>query len=570
MRISTLFFIGTSGIDDIETRNRIVLVNKISLAFGAALLTITPIFCSFVHWRLSVLVPLIFEFVANGSVLVLNRYRKYTAAGLILYFLQCAAIIYFSIMLGNMIRLELSIILMISILYLIFTEKRVRRIALVIAIIDLAILELVHYVDAGRPVIALTYNQAYIIHLLVDISAIGVIILVSKPYIESNDSNASLKRSNHFIKLFVAEITHELRTPLDNIHQVVQLLKKEVKEDERLQKIQSLVEIGYIVSSSARNIVNNVLDMAEIEAGKTPKIISEAIEVIPFFREIMIVHKPIAGNEDKQLRLEIDMPRVIFGDPLVITQLLTNLLANALKYGTRGTTVNVRIKKTGTHWEIAVSNFGQTVLTDLNTIFDPYVTGRTGTIQGSGLGLYIVKNKAMLMGGNIRVESEPGTYTTFTVTLPLAEGRSSDLPDEGGVNAEVIDLSSIRVLVAEDNNLTAFLLSTFLDDLGCQYDIVGNGRDLVELAQKKCPDECPDIILLDSKMPVLGGEETIRLIKRTPGLNHIPIIVSTGDIYSDTLEKSLKAGANAYMKKPIDHLALKRTIGLYVKKISLE
>ncbi|HEV9035402.1 MAG TPA: hybrid sensor histidine kinase/response regulator, partial [Puia sp.] len=328
--------------------------------------------------------------------------------------------------------------------------------------------------------------------------------------------------------------------------------------------------VGYIVSCSARNIVNNVLDMAGIETGKTPRIVSGPIAVIPFFREVMIVHKTIAANEDKRLRLEIDMPKVIFGDPLVITQILTNLLTNALKYGARGTIIMVRVKRAGVNWEIAVSNYGEVVFTDLNEIFDPFVTGKTGQIQGSGLGLFIVKNKVSQMGGTIRAESHPGGYTTFTVALPLVEGKPSDLPEEGNPNVEVIDLSSIRVLVAEDNNLTAFLLTTFLEDLGCQFEIVSNGRDLLELAQKKSPDEYPDIILLDSRMPVLGGEETIRMLKRLPVLNEIPIIVSTADVYSDALERMLKAGASTYLKKPIDHQALKRAISLYVKKISLE
>ena len=570
MRISNLFTIGTSQINDTETKNRIILVNTISLTFGMAVLIITPILSSFTNWKLSILLPLTLEFIANGAVLWLNHKKLYTAAGLLLYLLQCVAIVYFSILLGRLIRLELAIILLISILYLIFKEKHLRRLALAAAIIDLAILELVHFTWSASPAVLLTYKQSCVLHLLVDIAAISVIIIVSKPYVQSNDSNAALKRANHFIRLFVAEITHELRTPLDNIHHVVQLLKKEVSDDHHLQKIQSLVDVGYIVSCSARNIVNNVLDMAEIEAGKTTRIVSEPIEVIPFFREILIVHKTIAAGEDKRLRLDIDMPKVIFGDPLAITQILTNLLANALKYGARGTIIMVRIRRADNNWEISVSNFGPVGFFDLNEVFDPFVTGRTGQIQGSGLGLFIVKNKALQMKGTIRAESQPGGFTTFTVTLPLTEGKPSDLPEEGNPNAEIIDLSSTRVLVAEDNNLTAFLLTTFLQDLGCRFEIVSNGRDLLELAQKKCPDECPDIILLDSKMPVLGGEETIRMLKRIPGLNGIPIIVSTADIYSDTVDRMLRAGANAYLKKPIDHQALKKAISLNVKKISLE
>src|SRR6185437_2691372 len=205
MRISNLFTIGTSGINDIETRNRIVLANKISLAFGLALLIITPTFCSFANWKLSVVLPLTIEFIANSAVLLLNHKKHHTAAAILLYLLQCVAIVYFSILLGRLIRLELAIILLISILYLIFREKHLRKLALGAAIIELAILEVVHFVSSTSPVILLTYRQSCILHLLIDISAISVIIIVSKPYVQSNDSNAALKRANHFIRLFVAE-----------------------------------------------------------------------------------------------------------------------------------------------------------------------------------------------------------------------------------------------------------------------------------------------------------------------------------------------------------------------------
>jgi len=259
---------------------------------------------------------------------------------------------------------------------------------------------------------------------------------------------------------------------------------------------------------------------------------------------------------------------VIFSDPLNINQILTNLLANAFKYGTRNNTVMVEINKIEYSWELKVSNSGPPIPPEkIATIFDPFVTGRAGFVQGSGLGLFIVKTKTRLMGGTVQVESHPECHTIFTVNLPLREGRLRDLPDGPGSDTETGDFNKAHILVAEDDKVTAFLLSRFLKDMGCSFTIVRNGRELLDAARKKCPDDCPDIIILDGHMPILSGEETIRELKKTPGLSHIPIIVTTGDIYSDTIHRMLAAGANTYLKKPVDHLALQKTIILYLKKL---
>jgi CheY-like chemotaxis protein/two-component sensor histidine kinase len=398
--------------------------------------------------------------------------------------------------------------------------------------------------------------------------------MVSTPYVKSHDTNAELKRANHFIKFFVAQITHELRTPLDSIHRVTQLLRSEIRKDDGLKKIQPLVDIGWTVSSNARDIVNNVLDMAEIEAGKTPTIVVEAFRVGPFLERILDVHQVIAEREDMTLEFTVDkdMPEVIFGDPLNTHQILTNLMANAFKYGSKGGIVRVSVKKQAAAWQLIVSNTGPGIPREkIDSIFEPFFTGRVGQIEGSGLGLFIVKSKLNSMKGTIHVESVPGTITTFTVTLPLREGNSRDLPSTHGADAEAeaenTTLWNIRVLIAEDDKLTTYLYSMFLKDMGCSFIIVKNGLELIQLAQEKCPDWCPDIIILDGHMPILNGEETIKRLKRLPDLNHIPIIVTTGDIYSDTVRSMLDAGAVDFLKKPIDHVALQRTIMTQLNKV---
>jgi len=568
MKKFRLLTIGTSGIDDPESVSRIILVNSISLAVTFSIVIVGSAISYFLDWRLSVVVPLTIEFIINWSVIVLNYYRKHKAASLVLYFLQCTAITYFGFLLIRLFHLEFVIILLVAIIYLIFKETLLRRLALIGASIVLLLLELYYYRVDAHPIVVANYNEVFFIRTLLVISIMSITILVSRPYVKSNDMKYELQRANHLIKIFVAQITHELRTPLDSIHYITQLLRKEVQRDDNLLNIKPLVDVGFTISSNARSIVNNVLDMAEIEAGKEPAILNEAFKVVPFIEKIMEVHRIIARREEMRLNLQIhpNMPEVIFSDPLTIHQILTNLLTNAFKYGLRGKTVNVEVKRRDHTWELNVSNYGPEIPSEkIDSIFDPFFTSRTGHIQGSGLGLYIVKTKVGLMGGVIRVEAQPG-YTTFKVTLPLREGKLRDIPDGAGSDADTGDFYKARILVAEDDKVHAYLFSRFLKDMGCSFSIFRNGQELLE-ALKKCPDDCPDIIIIDCHMPILNGEEAIRELKKTPGLSHIPIIVTTGDIYSDTIERMLEAGASTFLKKPIDHTALQKTILLYLKKL---
>jgi signal transduction histidine kinase/ActR/RegA family two-component response regulator len=563
MKCFNPLLIGTSGIMDEEESNRIKLVNKLCIVAALVVAFIGCVLCSILSWRPFIVLPLSGEFLLNALVLLLNHRRRYVAAAFLLYLLQCVMVAYLGITLGRLLQLELVIILLIAITYLIFKKKSYRIIAVVAALADLVVLEFVYRYNYSRYKLPVSEGAAFVIHLFVLLTVIGVILMVSTPYVKSHDTNAELKRANNFIKIFVAQITHEIRTPLDSIHRVTQLLRSEIRKDPGLKKIQPLVDIGWTVSSNARHIVNNVLDMAEIEAGKTPVIVTEAFRLGPFLERILDVHQVIAEREDMTLDLLVDaeMPEVIFGDPLNTHQILTNLMANAFKYGSKGGIVRVNVKKQVNTWQLIVSNTGPGIPREkIASIFEPFFTGRVGQIEGSGLGLFIVKSKLNSMKGSIHVESVPGAVTVFTVTLPLREGGAWDLPVMPEAESVNTALRNIRVLVAEDDKLTTYLYSMFLKDMGCSFSIVKNGLELIQLAQEKCPDWCPDIIILDGHMPILNGEETIKRLKRLPDLNHIPIIVTTGDIYSDTVRRMLDAGAVDYLKKPIDHVALQRTI----------
>jgi signal transduction histidine kinase/CheY-like chemotaxis protein len=565
-----LFRIGTAGVSDEADRSRIILVNTLCIVTGCSIIGVGATVCAYLNWRPLLVIPFGLEFVINASVLFFNMRRKYVTAAIILFFLQSVMIIYLSAVLGKLLRLDVVVVLLFAINFLLFKTKKLRMLGIAAALLDLIIIEALYYKNPFELPIVLSSNTVFVIQMSVIAIMTLITILISGLYVKSNNANEELKRANHLIKIYVAQITHELRTPLDNIHHVTQLLRGEVHRDPNLNKIKPLADIGWTVSSNARNIVNNVLQLAEIEAGKSITIINEAFKVRPFFEKIMEVFMIMARREEMKIHLEIDdnMPEVIFGDPLAITQIVTNLLSNAIKYGERRTTIKMIVSNSTPHWQIQIVNYGTGITADrADSVFDPFVTNSKGHIQGSGLGLYIVRSKVEAMGGTVYYENEQVSLNKFTVILSLKEGKLRDLPDPAGTDAEAGDLQKVYVLVAEDDKLTAYLLSRSLKEMGCSYTMTKNGQELIDVAQKKCPDECPDIIILDCHMPILDGVETIRRLKQTPELMHIPIIITTGDLYSDTVDRMLAAGANSFLKKPIDHQALRKAILLYHQRL---
>jgi signal transduction histidine kinase/CheY-like chemotaxis protein len=550
--------IGTERMTDEEAINRIILVNRISLGFAASLLTTGPIICGIFGWPRSMIIPLIIEFFINGSVIFLNYYEKHVAAGLTLYLLQCLSITYFGLLIGPGIQLEFTIFFMILINYLIFKEDIYRRFCLFAALAVLVILEASYFIK----------DKSSLPHVVVVTSVFGIILLVHKPYVQSNDIRYELKRANFFIKIFVAQLSHELRTSLDSMHHVTQILKKEVRKDERLQGIESLVDMAFSASTDACNTISNVLGLSEIEAGKLPPVVNEAFQMEPYFRKIVDMQELNAQEEYKQIRLVINrMPAVVISDPVHIRHILTNLLSNAIKFAFKGTTIDVVVKKHSIQaFTLSVANIGPVIPPEKQAcIFDLFVTSKTGHNRGTGLGLHIVKNKVAAMDGSVEVESNLGGYTVFSVTLPLVEGELKNVWNNEGSNKDSPNLANVHILVAEDRKIASRLLFRTLDEMGVgKVSMVYDGLELLQVLKKNSSHDLPDMILLDCHMPNMAGEELVRKLKKSPELAHIPLIIMTADTVSDVADKMLAAGADVYLKKPLDHELLLRTVTMYL------
>ena len=557
---------GAEEIADEDEKRRIILVNTISLAICALLIIITPIFYTLTDKPDIIIYPVMLDFIVTFSVILFNLKKKYLAASFTIYVIQCASIMYFGILLSNVVALEAMIIFLISIIYLIFKKEKYRRICLAIAICTLAIMEISYYFKLFTP-IPLSYHTTFIMHALVISGILVLIIIVSKPYIKSNDTNKALKLANHFKKVFVHQVTHEMRTPLNAIYGVAQLLKRQIMLNDQFKSLETLVDQQLDAINNTRSIINNVLDMAQIESGVISKSEKEHFLLKPFFYKIAEVNKVMGRTRNIRIKLSIEqMPDVLYDDILNLHQITTNLLANALKYADRNSVVELKITGMGSKWSLQVINQGPLITPEKQeVIFNPFVTDKSKYIEGTGLGLYIVSGKVKSMGGDISLSSDTAG-TIFTVSLPLIAGNMEMIKEEKEEEEMWDDLGHINVVLAEDNELSAQLLSRMLTQIGCNTTWVKNGLELIQQVQK----HIPDIIIMDYHMEVMDGEQTLYHLKQVSAYKNIPVIISTGDAYAETRDTFLKAGADAFIEKPINYSSLIKVLKLHLHHNSEE
>jgi signal transduction histidine kinase/CheY-like chemotaxis protein len=555
---------GTEGIADKELLHKIKLVNSLNCSLCLLVTTIGGIYY-ILSGELSIIIPALVEALFASSAILLNYHKKYEAAALVTFLVQCAGSIYFGLLLANVIELQAMVIFLFLITFLLFKEKRRRRLCLAIATVILVIIEANYYSNFIAP-IQLSLKLTIIFKALSIGGVLLLIMVVGKPYVLSNDQNNELIRANNFKRIFIYQTTHELRTQLNAIYCIAQLVKREIKLDPALQKTEPYINLLFNAVGNTRNIINNVLDMSKIEAGKMEDVQEESFEIKPFFEKLIAVHKVTARARNIQVRLQIDeqMPPIICFDSFKLSQIVANLLSNAVKYADRNSTVLLRLNKYNIYtWCIQVSNKGAGIAKEkLSLIFEQFVTNKQNRYtEGTGLGLYIVKNMVHTLGGDIQAESLPGGDTTFTVKLKLQRGKREDIREE---TEEDMDLSNLRVLVADDNEMNNVLFSQYLSMCGCTVTTATNGLEVINKLEKE--KNLPDVILLDHQMPEMDGAATLAYIKQDPQLHHIPVIICTGSFeFQETL---LAAGASAVMVKPIDQKSLFKIVSQHLPHIN--
>jgi signal transduction histidine kinase/CheY-like chemotaxis protein len=376
----------------------------------------------------------------------------------------------------------------------------------------------------------------------------GVVAL----YAELDERADHLRRADEIKTRFLSNMTHEFRTPVNSIIALTNLLA------ERLGTPSDHKDEVYYIRQSAQqlsDIVNDLLDLAKVEAGKI-EVRPASFEVSGLFGALRGMLRPLLVNQSLALIFEEpeDLPP-LNTDESKVSQVLRNFISNALKYTERGhvrVTAQLTPDRTAVEFRVADTGIGIPDA-DLHRIFDEFVQIENPLqrrVKGTGLGLPLSKRLAELLGGSVSVQSELGIGSTFTLTVPLIYRASVDTEE---VRIETLREGHVAVLVVEDSDEEVLMYERALE--GTRYDIV-HVRTAVS-ADRVLATMMPTAILLDIR---LHGDESwdyLARLKRNPATARIPVIVLTT---IDDRRKGLALGAHAYAVKPIDPRWLRRTL----------
>lgn len=391
-----------------------------------------------------------------------------------------------------------------------------------------------------------------------------------------------LARQNEAAKQsFFSSMSHDMRTPLNAIIGLSQLAAQHA--DDPVQTAEYLGKIHYS-SRQLLELINDILDMSRMEQGKIV-LNNQWIDLNSCVKECVESFRFQAEMDHKTLSLssKVQDPWVL-ADPFRIGQVLNNLISNALKFTAEGDAVSVTLTQIegqeSPKYKLMVSDTGIGMAEDfLPHLFEPYsreMRFSAKKVTGTGLGMPITKNLVTQMDGEIRVESQLGKGTTFTIILPFTAAREEAPGYEAHEKAhapedtpEPVSLEGLRVLLAEDNEVNMEITTELLAMNGVQVTQAWNGREAMELFRDSEPFAF-DAILMDMQMPEMDGCESARRIRamRRPDAASIPIIAVTANAFAEDVAATTAAGINAHVSKPIDFALLCQTLGKWIKKTS--
>ena len=379
--------------------------------------------------------------------------------------------------------------------------------------------------------------------------------------------------ANRAKSTFLFNMSHDIRTPMNAIIGYADLASRHLDDPAKLEKYMENIQV---CGQNLLMLLNNVLDLARIENDKT-EIEYTVSDVEKDFRNCIAMFQNQADSKGQTLAVTTQLlyPYVYVDIPH-LTEICTNLVSNAVKYTGAGGTIRCDItqkpgeKEGWCNTVITVADNGIGMSQEFQKhIFEPFEREHTSTVskvEGSGIGMGIVKKLVGLMGGTVEVESRIGVGSTFTVTLPcrIASQEDAQAKRETAPSDEK-SLRGIKILLAEDNDLNAEIATELLQEEGCTVDRAKDGVECVDMLEKAA-NGTYQLILMDIQMPVMNGYDAATKIRRMddPQKAGIPIIAMTANAFSEDKQAALDAGMNDHVAKPINMNVLVPTIRRYL------
>jgi signal transduction histidine kinase/CheY-like chemotaxis protein len=372
---------------------------------------------------------------------------------------------------------------------------------------------------------------------------------------EAQDMAEKAKEANQAKSNFLANMSHEIRTPLNAILGFIDLLKEKEEDPEKLKYINTIQNS----SNALLGVINDILDFSKIESGNL------FIEKINFntydeFNTMTDLFRAKASEKNISLTLHMDhnnMPNALVSDPLRIKQVIANLLSNAIKFSKNNGRVSLYIEYKNGYLNVAVEDNGIGIpkekQQDIFKAFSQAESSTTRKYGGTGLGLSISSRLVEMLGGELKLYSNPGVLTRFYFSIPVEIGEYKN-----NTTMPKLDTSRLKgkhILLVEDNKANQMYMTLLLKKFGLTYDIANDGLEAVHAFEQKSYD----LILMDENMPNLNGIEATKVIldiEKNKKLTHTPIIALTANALKGDRERFIDAGMDEYMTKPVSKAQL--------------
>ena len=379
--------------------------------------------------------------------------------------------------------------------------------------------------------------------------------------------------ANRAKSTFLFNMSHDIRTPMNAIIGYADLASRHLDDPAKLKNYMENIQV---CGQNLLMLLNNVLDLARIENDKTEMEYSVS-DVEKDFRNCIAMFRNQADSKGQTLMVTTQLLHpYIYADVPHLTEICTNLVSNAVKYTGAGGTIRCNVtqkpgKKEG--WcdtVVTVADNGIGMSQEFQKhIFEPFERERTSTVskvEGSGIGMGIVKKLVGLMGGTVEVESRIGVGSTFTVTIPCRIASEDETQAKRETNpSDQKCLCGTRILLTEDNDLNAEIAVELLQEEGCTVDRAKDGVECVDMLEKAA-NGTYQLILMDIQMPVMNGYDAARKIRGLddPKKANIPIIAMTANAFTEDRQVALDAGMNDHIAKPINMNVLVPTLRKYL------
>ncbi len=382
---------------------------------------------------------------------------------------------------------------------------------------------------------------------------------------------AAADRANRSKRAFLFNMSHDIRTPMNAIIGFTELAEQNIDDRE---KVRDYLQKIMFSSQHLLSLINDILDMSRIENGKV------TIEAVPVcIRDQMDLVKDVVRSdiENRRLRYVEKTEKLddiyVYADALHVNRILINILSNAVKFTPDGGTITFTVRERKSEregyalYDFIIEDTGIGMSGEfIGHIFEQFAREKTSTVshtQGTGLGMSITKSLVDLMGGEIRVESELGKGSVFTVSLEFKITSADMVYGKAAADdsSSLLALSGRRVLLVEDNDLNMEIAKAMLEAMGLEVETASDGSEALEKVKKESADRY-DLILMDIQMPMMNGYEATRAIRALDDRDKagIPIIAMTANAFDEDRTNAFEAGMNDHIAKPLDITILRGTI----------